>query len=466
MIQQPNPVKLLFPEIKELLAEKDYTLLKQVLRECSPIGLSDFWQRFTAEEQLQIFKLLPTNSALKLFEILEMADQQYLLSKLGDENVAPLLENVPSPDLVKIFNHMPPRAVKMMRNLIKKQEALAHIDMLMKYPENSVGSLMHPEFIKLTPRMTAKHALSLLQVIAKPNQKEHLFSLFVTDSEGRVMGSLDLQTLLASPANEVLSELMSSVEAFKLRPEMDQEEAAKIFSKYDLSSAPVVDENNKLIGTLVVRDILAIQRNEATEDLAKMVGTDAVDFQDTKATSVARTIRYRMPWLLVTLFGGLLVSFIIKAFEPVLSKIIALASFSPLIAAMGGNVGAQSATIVVRSIALGHITTAQEKAKTVFHEIRVGMALGLVYGLLLAGASYLIYGGRYHWEFSAAVLIGMWTSITVAATMGALEPIFFHKIGIDPATATGPLITTITDIISNLTYYSLATYLLLHYAQF
>ncbi len=462
MIQQPHPVKLLFPEIKELLAEKDYTLLKQVLRECSPIGLSDFWQKFTPEEQIQIFKLLPTNSALKLFEILEVHDQQYLLSKLGEETVTPLLENVPSPELVKIFNQMSPRAVKTMRNLIKKQEALAHIDMLMKYPENTAGSLMHPEFIKLTPRMTAKHALSLLQVIARPNQKEHLFSLFVTDAEGRVMGSLDLQSLLASPATEVLSELMNSVEAYKIRPEMDQEEVSKIFSKYDLSSAPVVDETNKLIGTLVVRDILAVQRNEATEDLAKMVGTDATDFTDGRESSVGRTLRYRMPWLLVTLFGGILVSFIIKAFEPVLMKIIALAAFSPLIAAMGGNVGAQSATIVVRSLALGHISTAKEKAKTVFHEIQVGMSLGLLYGLLLAGAAYLIYGGRYHWEFSLAIMIGMWTSITVAATMGALEPIFFHRIGIDPATATGPLITTITDIISNLTYYSLATYLLLH----
>lgn len=464
MIPQPNSVKLLFPEIKELLAEKDYTLLKQVLRECSPIGLSDFWQKFTPEEQIQIFKLLPTGSALKLFEILEMTDQQYLLSKLGDENVAPLLENVPSPDLVKIFNQMPPRAVKMMRNLIKKQEALAHIDLLMKYPENTAGSLMHPEFIKLTPRMTAKHALSLLQVIARPNQKEHLFSLFVTDAEGHVMGSLDLQTLLAAPANEVLSELMGSVEAFKIRPEMDQEEVSTIFSKYDLSSAPVVDENNKLIGTLVVRDILAVQRSEATEDLAKMVGTQAVDFADVRENTVGKTVRYRMPWLLVTLFGELLVSFIIKSFEPVLSKVIALAAFSPLIAAMGGNVGAQSATIVVRSLALGHIKTAQEKARTIFHEVRVGISLGLLYGIFLAAVAYLIYGDRYHWEFSLAVMIGMWTSITVAATMGALEPIFFHRIGIDPATATGPLITTITDIISNLTYYSLATYLLLHLA--
>lgn len=458
---QVNPVQLLFPEIKELLAEKDYVLLKQVLRDCGAVGLSDFWKRFTPEEQLQIFKLLSSSAALKLFEIIEMDDQKYLLDKMGEENIAPILENMPSPDVAKIFNTMSPRTVKLMRTLIKRQEALAHIDLNLKYPEHSAGSLMHPEFIKLGPRTTCRQALNLLQAIARPNQKEYLFGLFITDSEGRALGAINLQTLLAAPADEALGELMTSIAPYKIRPEMDQEEVSQIFTKYDLTYAPVVDQDDKLLGVLLVKDILHVERQEATEDIAKMVGTRAADFLDVRDSTVLQTAKYRTPWLIVTLLGELLVSFIIKSFEPVLAKVIALAAFSPLISAMGGNVGAQSATIVVRSLALGHIQTIKDKTHTIFHEAKVGILLGLTYGIFLGVVSYLLYGSRYGIQFSIAVMIGMWTSITVAATMGAVEPIFFHKIGIDPATATGPLITTITDIISNLTYYSLATFLLL-----
>lgn len=454
-----NAIKLLFPEIKELLGEKNFPLLKQLLKDVNPIGLSDFWDKLSIEEQIEIFKLLPENSALKLFEMLELPAQQSLLSRLDDINVAPLLENVDSPELAKIFHQMSPRSVKKMRQLIKRQEALAHIDLNMKFHEHTVGSRMHPEFIKLSPRMSARQALSTLQAIARPNQKEHLFALFVTDPTGKVLGSLSLQDLLAAPEHEKLIELMSSVEPYKIFPEMDQEEAARLFTKYDLTSVPVVDAGDKLLGVLTARDILDVERQEATEDIAKMVGTQALDLRE---SSAFKTVWYRTPWLVVTLLGEMVVSVIIKNYEPVLAKVIALASFSPLISAMGGNVGAQSATIVVRSLALGQITTRKEKLRTVVHEFKVGLMLGAIYGIALGVLAYLLYGQRYHWEFGMAVMIGMGTSMTVASTMGAIEPIFFHRIGVDPATATGPLITTITDIISNLTYYALATALLLN----
>src|SRR3989338_11059607 len=184
-----------------------------------------------------------------------------------------------------------------------------------------------------------------------------------------------------------------------------------------------------------------------------MVGTKAMDLSE---RSVFRIVQFRMPWLVVTLFGGVFISVIIRHFEPILTKIIALASFSPIIAGMGGNVGSQSATIMVRSLALGQIN-GQHKLRTVFREMRVGIIMGLVYGAVLGLIAYLIYGSRYHLAFSLVVVIGMWTSMTVAATMGALGPILLDRLGIDPATATGPIITTLTDIIIDATYLGLAT---------
>lgn len=455
-MQQPQSVVLLFPEIKELLSEKNYSLLKQVLRECSPLDFADCWRRFDAEEKLQIFKLLPQSAALKLFEILDIEDQRQLLNHLSEESVTPLLEGIDSPDLAKIFHKMSPRAVKKMTGLIKRQEALSHIDTLMKFPEGSAGSHMHPEFVKLTPKVTAKQAILKLSAIFRPNQKEHLHHLFVTDEEGKALGSLSLQDLLSAPEDEELSELMNSVEGIKIKPETDQEEVAKLFSKYDLTAVPVVDPLGRLMGILTVKDILPVLRQEATEDIAKMVGTRAVDI---KERSVFRIVQFRMPWLFVTLAGGMLISVIIKRFEPIMSQIIALASFSPLIAGMGGNVGSQSAMIVVRSIALGQLN-GHQKIRTVTREMKVGLLLGLVYGILLGGVTYLLYGSRYHISFSVVVAVGMCTSMTVAATMGAIQPLVCDRLGLDPATATGPLITTLTDIITLFTYLSFATFLL------
>jgi len=458
-MNQPQSIALFFPEIRELLAEKNYALLKQVLKACSPLDFADVWRKFDEEERLQIFKLLPSNSSLKLFEILEVEDQRLLLARLNEENVTPILDNMESPDLAKIFHKMSPRAVKKMTSLIKRQDALAHIDTLMKYPENTAGSLMHPEFVKLSPKMTAKQALLRLQAITRPGQKEHLYSLYVTDDDGKVMGTMSLQDLVGAPADEQLYEMMTSVETIKVKPDTDQEDVSKLFSKYQLTSVPVVDVQSRLIGVLTVSDILSVIRQEATEDIVKMVGTRAKDLREQSAFKI---VFFRMPWLLVTLCGGFLISLIIHHFEPLLAKVLALVSFSPLIAGMGGNVGSQSATVIIRSLALGHFETKKDWARVVWREFSVGVMLGGLYGLALAAFAYLVYGHQYGIEFSIVVAVGMGTSMTVAATMGALAPIIFHRVGIDPATATGPLITTITDIVSNLTYFALATAFLFH----
>lgn len=458
-MNQPQSLALLFPEIKELLNAKNYALLKQVLRECDAIGFTDVWRRFDEEERLQIFRLLPARAALRLFEVLEVEDQKYLLNRLNEESVAPILEGMHSPDLAKIFHKMSPRAVKKMTGLIRRQEALAHIDKIMQYPEQSAGALMHPEFVKLLPKYTAKQALSILSAIARPNQHNHVMNaLFVTDEEGRLIGRLHLHDLFRAPEDEKLSEIMESAEAVKVAPETDQEQVSQLFAKYQLQAAPVVDGAGRLLGVIEVGDIISVVRQEATEDFAKMAGTRAKDLREQSALKLGF---FRMPWLAVTLAGGFVISLIMRHYEPVLAKALALASFSPLIAGMGGNVGSQSATMVVRSIALGHLENRLDQMKAVFREFRVGVLLGTVYGLALAVFAYLIYGHQFGPEFGVVVAVGMATSMTVAATLGAIEPILFHRMNIDPATATGPLITTITDIISNFTYFALAALLLL-----
>jgi len=447
---------LLVPEIKGLLEGGEFSLLKGVLRECSPLDMAECWSDFSQEEQIAIFKLLNTKAAIPLFESIDIESQKYLLGQLNEETVVPLLEGADPADIARVFHHLPKRAVKKMTSLVKRQGALQKIQKVMKFPESSAGSLMEPEFVKLLPKMTARHALSLLQAVARPYQKRHLFALYVTDDSGKLVGALSLQDLVSAPEDVRLSDLMTSTELIKVPAETDQEEVAKLVAKYDLLSVPVVDERGQLIGVFNVDDVIDVIRQEATEDIAKMAGTKVEDIQTRSALRVARI---RLPWLITTLIGELFVCIIIRHYEATLTQVIALAAFLPLIAAMGGNVGTQAAMVVVRSLAMGQSSVRGFRA--IFREFRVGLFLGVCYGVVLAGAAHLLFGDRLPAPFALVVGIGMCVSMTVASTIGAIGPLLFQKLGIDPATATGPLITTTTDLISTSAYLLLATLILI-----
>ena len=454
---QMRLLTVMVPEIKGLLAEGEFSVLKDILTECQPLDLAECWPDFSQDEQVAIFKLLSTKAAIQLFESVDIDSQRLLLNRLTDETVTPLLEGAHPADIARVFHRLPERAVKKMSSLVKREEALQKIQRVMTFPQNSAGSLMHPEFIKLLPKMTARHALSLVQAIARPHETRYLSALYVTDEAGKLVGALSLQDLVSAPEDAALGDLMTSTESMKVLTKTDQEEVARVVAKYDLFSIPVVDEQDHLIGVLTVDDIIDVIRQEATEDIVKMAGTKV---EDIGARSSFRIARLRLPWLITTLFGELAVSLIIKHFEFTLSKVVALASFLPLIAAMGGNVGSQSATIVVRGLATGHIQH-RNMNREVFKEFCVGLILGVCYGLALAVFTFWFYGNRFGPFFPMVVGIGMCLSMTVASTMGGVEPFILSKFGIDPATATGPLITTITDIVSTSAYFLLATLILL-----
>lgn len=451
-----QPAALIIPELKELLSKRDYVTLKQCLRELHPVDLADRWETFEPEEQVQLFQLLGTTAAIKLFESISPEDQRFLLMTLGDDS-ATVIEGLAPADVARLFHRLPKRVVKKLAGLVKREESLQHIRLLMTFPAGTAGSLMHPEFIKLVPSMTAKQALEILQAVARPHHAGHIYALYVTNGQGILLGRLTIQDIISAPSDAKLSELMGSVDAIKIPAAMDQEDVAKRFAKYDLVDAPVVDEADQLIGVLTIDDIIDVVRQEASEDIAKMAGTKAEEFQ---VRNVFRIARIRLPWLIASILGGFLVSFVVRHFEGTLTKLVALASFMPLIAAMGGNVGAQSATIVVRSLAIGALKPG-DWAKALSFELTVGLLLGSCYGIVVGIFAYSLYGQALGMHFAMVVGIGMLTSMTVASTMGAIEPFVFIRFGVDPATATGPLITTITDLIATSTYLTLATLVLL-----
>ncbi len=445
------------PELKQLLSAKDTATLKNVLREINPVDLAEGWKDLTPEEQLMLFQLLGTRKAVVVFEELDVGDQTFLLQRMGDEATVDMTSQLPPGEVAHLFRKMPPRVIKRLRNLVKRQESAQRLEQVLTYPEKTAGSLMHTEVFQLKESMSASQALELIRALTRAHIHEEglLSNLYVVNQDSRLVGFVTLQTLVAAPYDSKIKELMSSGRAIQIPAMADQEEAAGLVAKYNLISAPVVDDGNHLVGVLLVDDVIDIIRQEASEDIAKMVGTGPEEFLRQSAFNV---VKLRLPWLIATIFGELAVSLVIKHHEATLQQVVALASFLPLIAAMGGNVGSQSATVVVRGLATGAIRI-EEGWKVVFLEMRVGAMLGATYGCVVGGFAYLLYSSL-GWRFPSVVAAGMLTSMTVASTMGSVEPFVFSRLKIDPATATGPLITTITDLISTSTYLALAAAIL------
>lgn len=449
---------LFLPEIRQLLEQGDLPTLKNVLREINPVDLAEGWQGLSPQQRLTLFQLLGTRKAVVVFEELEMADQVALLNAMGSEATGQMVQDLPPGEVAHLLRKLPDRVLKRLSNLVKRQEAVQQLEKALAYPRHTAGALMHTEAVQLRENMTCSQALELIRVGTRAHVHEQgiLSNLYVVNGQGVLVGFVPLQTLVAAPHDSKVAELMTSTRFIQVQAAADQEEAARLVTQYNLLSAPVVDAQERLVGVLLIDDILDVVHREASEDIAKMAGTVPEEFA---ARNVLRIIRLRLPWLVASIAGGFLVSLVIRRFEGTLREVVALAAFMPLIAAMGGNVGAQSATIVVRSLALGHLQR-KEWYKAMAREFAVGLLLGVSYGLLVGGFAYGLYRGELTWHFAVVVSLGMLTSMTVAATIGAVEPFIFERIGIDPATATGPLITTTTDLIATTAYLTLAATIL------
>ncbi len=450
-------IQLYLHDLKELLEAREFVMVRTCLRDIPPVDLAEAWDYFTPEERSVVFRLSNRARAVQLFEELDPPAQAELVAGLQKDQAEELLEEIDPSETGRMLRGLPQPMVRHLNGILKKsgQEI---VQKYLDFPPQSVGALMRGRYFALDSKWSSKQAIERIQLTTRLRRLEetHLDTLMVVDGEsGPLVGAVSLKALVVSPKDMSVRELMDPGPTV-LSPEMDQEEAVRLFAKYKLRSAPVVGADGKLMGIVDYRDVYEVASAETEEDFAKMAGMPLSPAEDSVWLQTTR----RLPWLVITCIGGLGVSTVVKYYEGTLAQILALASFSPLIAGMGGNVGSQTATLIVRGMATGEIKAGQE-AVTIVKEIGVGALLGVIYGCGVAAAAYLFYGSRYGWELSAVVGLSMLFSMTVASTLAAGEPFIFRHFGIDPATATGPLITTTTDLLSNIVYFGLATYLLL-----
>lgn len=453
-MMKPNVFPLFLPEIKEMISLKAFRSLRHFLEDIDPIDLADNWQALSPEEQAIIFRLLPRKLESQLFEELEVSEQQKILEQMTDSNLQSLLTGLDPSETSELVRELPPKFVNRFTQILKKADS-GFTEEQINYPEKTVGSLMRKRFLRIHAHWSAQEALEYIRANTKLRHIDDIYVdiIYVLDSLDHLAGQVPLKKIIVAP-REMKIEALIEKNIHQLAPEMDQEEAANLFRKYKLISSPIVDSSGRMVGILLVRNILKVIEQETEEDFAKMAGTQA----GLLSQSVFFMTKVRFPWLITTCLGYFAVGWVVQHFEGTLAKVIGLTSFMPLIAAMGGNVGAQTATAVVRGLATGEIKSLGKK-EVIVKEIMVGIFLGLLYGLGAALVAHLVYGARFGWKFSWVVGIGMFAAMSSAAMMGSFEPFIFEKLKIDPATATGPLITFCADFVSTLTYLTVATVL-------
>jgi len=443
-----NEITILRDTFRRLLRRRAKTNIIKLIDKTHPADLALLFRYFNEIEQEEIFNdLKPSEDTAEFLSELDESISIRLLENESPERIAQILEYASSNEQAYLMGLVDDKYASSVIDLLKaeKQEELEE---MMAYPEDSAGILMYTDVFTLHEDTKAKDAIYALQ---DQGDAEMVFYLYTLDNDGRLTGVISLRDLVTTHGDTMLKDIMSK-QIHVVRPETDQEEVARIVSQYNFLAVPVVDSDERLLGIVTVEDVVDIIREEATEDFLQMVG--AGKDREILLKSSWENARMRVPWLFASWVGGILAAFIIGVFDNVLQSTIALAAFIPVIMGMGGNIGTQSSTMIVRGLATGRVSI-ENSVKILFKEIRVGLLLGILYGLLLGFFAIFRF-------IDASPMIGIVVglsiciSMIIAATIGSLVPLILNRFEIDPAIATGPFVTTAIDIIGVAFYFIVA----------
>jgi len=437
----------LLETVRRLLRRGANQNLSKLLAKIHPADTAHLFRYLELKDQRLLFNLITDlEIAGEVLSEVDHVISAQIIEQLEKEPIVELLQHMANDDAADIVQNLPEELADEILHLMEDEDS-EEIEELLQYEEDSAGGIMSTETFSLNQDLTVKEAIGELQ---KSEDVEMVFYLYVTDEHNHLVGVLSLRQLLTVPPQTRLSEIMIG-DVYSVHTDMDQEEVARVVEKYNILAVPVVNDTNKLMGLITVDDVIDVLRAEATEDIYKMAGASEEELL--LGNEAFKIARLRLPWLITNLFGGVATGYLMWLFKMTIKDVIALISFIPVITGMGGNVGGQSATIIVRGFATGRIDFSTLK-KVFLKEIRVGIIMGLVCGLTVGLVAYGWHGNPY---LGMVVGTAMIIAITVAAIMGVLAPTFFKKIGVDPAIAATPFVQTANDITGILIYFALAT---------
>ena len=439
-------------EIRELLDTKQYTRLRQKLSELNDADIAAVMEELEEEEMLKVFRILPKDMAADVFSYLEVENQQTIITSLSDKEAANIIDNLMADDATDLLEEMPANVVKkLLANA--SPDTRRDINHLLRYPEDSAGSIMTVEYVDLKENLTVAEAIDRIRKVGLDSETINI--CYVLDPGRKLVGTVALRYLLLSDPDAVIGEMMHE-NVIAINTLMDQEEAARQFKKYDFTAMPVVDNEKRLVGIITVDDIVDIIEEETTEDMEKMAAIMPSD-KPYMRTGIWETYKKRIPWLLLLMISAAFTGRIITAFEDALSVYVVLTAFIPMLMDTGGNAGGQASVTVIRGLSLGEIGY-KDVLRVVWKEIRVAFMCGVT----LAAANFckLLWFYRVGIPVSAVVCLTLVVTVVIAKLVGCTLPVLAKRLGFDPAVMASPFITTIVDALSLLIYFSFATRLL------
>lgn len=438
-------------ELEILLKEKQYRKLKDILTPLEPADIAEILYEFPPVTRVLLFRLLPKDLAIDVFEMMEGAEREELLHHSTDEEIKEIIEEMSDDDRTALFDELPAKTVKkLLLQLSPDERKVANT--LLNYPDDSAGRIMTPEYVDLKENMTAEEAVERIRKNAR--SKETIYTCFVLDSKRHIKGVVELEDLIMAEAHTLLSSLMD--EPIFVHTLTDQEEVAQIMSKYDMQAIPVVDREERLVGIVTFDDVLDIVEEEATEDFERMAGIQPVEesYMDANMFTVARK---RFMWLVICILTEALTSTVLKNYSFALQSVVALTFFIPLLIGTGGNAGTQAATLVIRGMTLGEIEWS-DIWKVIIRETITGIMLGSALALLGMGRAYMLGTGS---GMAITVGLAIIAVVLLGNLAGAFLPVIARMLKIDPAIMSGPFITTIVDVFGLIVYFEIAKAVLL-----
>lgn len=433
------------------LATFDHDRLRQFLSGFQPFDIAMLLQELPEAEQITLLSLLPTEIAAETLEHMDYELQYRLLDHMDEERGKAIIAEMGEDSVADLVMAIHPLQAKRILAMVPEKD-LAGIEYLMTYPENSAGGIMSLDYVAVRQHWNVSNVIEHFRKVGATASVANY--LYVVDRQGKLVGVVSLKEVLLSEPQTLVSEIMHTKVVY-VDVNMDQEDVAKMFSAYDFFALPVVNGGGRLVGVITVDDIIDVIEEEDTEDIHKIGGSRPLD-DPYMSSSVSTVFRKRIGWLLVLFLAELLTGNILKTYESVLSQVVTLTFFIPLLTDTGGNSGSQASTLVIRAMALGEVSI-QDFAKIIWKEIQVGAILGLAMGTVGFAFSWLMGGSM---GIALTVAITLVAVLVVSSTVGAALPLIGGKLGLDPAVFSAPLITTVVDATGLLIYFRVACRLL------
>ena len=439
--------QLVRSQLELLLEDGNLEGAKSLLIPVQPVDIAEAIEGLPEASQSIAFRLLSKTEAIEVYEYFSTDVQQSLIQKFKRQEVLDIVDRMSPDDRARMFDELPAKIVRRLLSDLSPKERQATA-ILLGYGEDTAGRIMTPEYISLKENLTVGQTLERIRNLA--NASEVVYYLYVTDSSRRLTGIVSLRDLVVAAPDTTLAEIMTRDVVF-VHTDTDQEEVARTIQRYDIVAIPVVDSEERLVGVVTVDDVIDIIEREATEDIYALGGVQS-DKDNYFQTNLLTVARRRVVWLFVLLLTNTVTGAIIRSQEALLQQVVILAAFIPLLTGTGGNVGAQSSTVVIRGLNTEEIQN-MGAGKVVFREATAGILLGLILGSMATVWAYFLQGS---WPVAIAVGISLVAIALLASVAGSALPFLFRSLNLDPALMSAPFITTAVDVLGVLIYFYIA----------